>query len=96
MVLIKLRSTSFKFDLEFHSKFSFILGNSGDRKTHFVSLCAKLRKGYKSVNGNIKINGVNLRKEEINVLSKESAQVDYERLLLTQQRGTIINLLFLQ
>lgn len=90
MVSIRLSSKNFKYDLEFHGKFSFLLGNSGSRKTHFVDLCFKLRKGFKSVSGNIKVDGIALAKEDINIFSNEGITVDYEKILMTANNKVFI------
>lgn len=78
MISINLHSSSFWFKLEFFSKFNFILGNSGSRKTHFVSLCAKMRSGRKSVNGTLKIGNRTLRRNEYYVFSGNSFELDYD------------------
>lgn len=40
-VSVTVSNRIYKFDLEFHCRFNFITGNSGDSKTQFVNLCKK-------------------------------------------------------
>ncbi len=72
MVSIEIRNRTHEFNLNFSGKFNFITGDSGDNKTHFISLCEKKLMGVRRVTGNFKIDNVNLHSDHISVYTNRT------------------------
>ncbi len=90
MVTIKIKSKSFRFNLEFHGKFSFVLGNSGSRKSHFLNLCNKIATGLKSVFGEFIVDGRKLKRVELIVLDNKDHTINYTDLVMGHQNCLFI------
>lgn len=89
---IAVRNRTHKFELEFHGKFNFITGNSGDNKTHFVNVCRKRKRKVSRVTGNFKIGNENLNLDRVFIYTNEDDMEEefYRNALLSRHNSLFI------
>lgn len=92
MVSIEVRNKFYKFELNFSSKFNFIIGDSGSHKTHFIDLCLKRKRKISNVMGNFKIDNINLSTDQIIVYTNDNDMEDefYRTALLSRHNSLFI------
>lgn len=78
---LSIKSRNYHFELEFHGKFNFILGNSGTFKTLLGNLLAKYKRGIHGISVKISDDRFKMKKESVHILGNDTVfEGDYKNI----------------